>query len=123
LRSQTGPYCCKFAFTSDAVLYATLDAALFIFHKLALFFVYIAAAITVAALATVFVHTLNAALPAGFTPVVFCSSSRCYSCSAPAICFPADPPAPMLFRNKLPTQLTNYGLVIIFIYNLPSIIT
>ena len=71
MRSQTGPSCCKFAFTLDAVLYATLDAALFIFHKLALLFVYVAGAITVAPLATVFVHTLNAALPARFTPVVF----------------------------------------------------
>ena len=64
----------------DAVLYATLDADLFIFHKLALLFLYVAGAITVAALATVFVHTLNAALPPGFTPAVFRSSSRCYSC-------------------------------------------
>ena len=66
MRSQTGPSCCKLAFTLDAVLYATLDAALFIFNKLALFFVYVAAAITAVALATVFVHTLDAALAAGF---------------------------------------------------------
>ena len=43
--------------------------------------------------------------------------------TAPAICFPAGPAAPMLCRNKLPTELTDYGLVIIFIYNLLSIIT
>ena len=43
--------------------------------------------------------------------------------TAPAICFPAGPAAPMLCRNKLPTALTDYGLIIIFIYNLLSIIT
>ena len=50
----------------DAVLYATLGAAPFILHKLAFFFVHVVAAITAAALATVFAPTLNAALAAGF---------------------------------------------------------
>ena len=43
--------------------------------------------------------------------------------TAPAICFPTGPAAPMLCRNKLSTELTDYGLIIIFIYNLLSIIT
>ena len=64
MRSQTGPSCCKLAFTLDAVLCATLGAALFILHKLAFCFVYVVAAITAAALATVFAPTLDAALAA-----------------------------------------------------------
>ena len=52
----------------DAVLYAALGAALFMIRKLAFLFDYVVAAITAAALATVFAPTavLAAALAAGF---------------------------------------------------------
>ncbi len=100
MRSQTGPSCCKLAFTFDTVLYATLDAALFIFHKLALFFVYVAAAITAAALATVFVHTLDAALAAVFAAAVFAPTLYAAHAAALAVRFAAAPAAALLCRNE-----------------------
>ena len=66
----------------DAVRYATLGTALFIIHKLAFFFVYVAAAITAAALAKVFAPTLDAALAAAL-----------------AAGFAAAPAAALLCRN------------------------